>query len=68
MYVVRIVGPAGWERYLSHGREVELQSAATPYAHPSNAWQAAEAYQQKKRGLYVDVIDANDPENTVPQE
>jgi len=64
-YIVRVVGPAGMETYLARGREVAAQDVATHYPHPSNAWQAAEAYQAKTPRIYVDVLDTRDPESRV---
>ena len=59
------------ETYLSRGREVGDPDVASRYPHPSNAWQAADDYRRKAKemwpcNLYVDVIDARDPENRVP--
>ncbi len=68
---MRVVGPSGMETFLAHGHEVYNQDAATHYPHPSNAWQAADAYRQKAQKiwpclLYTDVIDTRDPESVVP--
>ena len=65
-YVVRVVGPAGRETYLAQGREVDDQEVATHYPHPSNAWQAADAYRLKTRNIVCDVVDTRDPESVVP--
>lgn len=70
-YIVRVVGSAaGMETYLARGREVGSEEVATHYAHPSNAWQAADAYRAKapRVHIYMDVLDTRDEENRVPFE
>ena len=66
-YVVRIIGPAGMETFLARGREVGREEHASRYPHPSNAWQAARAYREKRAGeiFTYDVIDTRDPERRV---
>lgn len=65
-YVVRIVGPAGLERFLVRGRETDSMEAATHYSHPANARAAEASYRRKYRQrIYTDVIDTRDHERNV---
>lgn len=64
-YVVRVIGPSGRQTYLSHGREVGSEEAATHYAHPSNAQVAADGYLHKTPKIVAEVIDTRDPERRV---
>ena len=66
-YIVRIVGPAGRETYLRHGREVESQDNATHYSSPSAAHYACCRYFDKhpRAKFVIDVMDTRDPERRV---
>jgi hypothetical protein len=65
-YIVRVVGPTGFERYLAL-RMVE-RPAADVFGHPSKAWEVADAVKSALGNVYVDVIDTRDAEARVPHE
>lgn len=66
-YVAVIVGPAGLQTYLAHGREVSYEHA-THHPHPSSAWRAAREYRLRNGGVFTyGVIDTRDPEMVVPE-
>lgn len=63
LYYVRVVGPAGSETWLTHGREVGTTEAATVYDSPSSAQRAADSYEAKAKKRWpvppiVEVISA----------
>lgn len=72
-YAIQVVGPAGRVTYLQGTVEIENLAQASRYASPQEAWLAADTYDKLAHATWilppvVMVIDAEDPENTVPDE
>lgn len=73
MYVVRIVGPTGYERYLNGGSLVGF-TAARLYHHPSSARKSRDGFMKRQardqygRVMFItDIFDPKDPERHVDQ-
>lgn len=64
MYVVRIVGPSGAERYLKNGQRVSYEEARW-YNHPSQARNARDGFMARHTGFTADIFDPRDPERQV---
>lgn len=64
-YIVRIVGPSGYERYLHRGGLYPYESA-TIYRVPYAARKAMDAFMKTDGGgRFAEVLDKDDPERVV---